>query len=36
MTATTLAGRRLLADLHQRHGEIEAALALGMQPGEAI
>jgi putative ABC transport system permease protein len=29
MTATSLAGRRALDDLHQRRGEYEAALALG-------
>jgi putative ABC transport system permease protein len=29
MTATSLAGRRALDDLQQRHGEYEAALALG-------
>lgn len=30
MTATTLAGRRALDELHTRHGEYEAGLALGM------
>lgn len=30
MTATTLAGRRALDELHLRHGEYEAALALGL------
>ncbi|GAB3678454.1 ABC transporter permease [Saccharopolyspora tripterygii] len=30
LTATTLAGRRLLDELHQRHGEVEAALSLGL------
>jgi putative ABC transport system permease protein len=29
MTATSLAGRRALDELHNRHGEYEAALALG-------
>jgi putative ABC transport system permease protein len=36
MTATTLTGRRLLADIRQRHGEIDAALALGLEPRQAI
>lgn len=35
MTATTLAGRRALADLSAREGEVDAALALGLQPREA-
>lgn len=30
MTATALAGRRLLEELRQRNGEVEAALSLGM------
>lgn len=30
MTATTLAGRRALDELHSRHGEYEAALAVGL------
>lgn len=30
MTATALAGRRLLEELRQRRGEVEAALSLGM------
>lgn len=36
MTATSLAGRRLLDELHHRHGEVEAALALGFLPRDAI
>lgn len=32
MTATTLAGRRALDELSSRHGEYEAALALGFLP----
>jgi putative ABC transport system permease protein len=35
MTATSLAGRRALDELHHRHGEYEAALALGFTPREA-
>ncbi len=35
MTATTLAGRRALADLRARLGEVEAGLALGLSPREA-
>ena len=35
MTASTLAGRRLLGELHQRNGEVEAALALGFPEPEA-
>ena len=35
MTATTLAGRRALDELHDRHGEYEAALALGFLPRSA-
>lgn len=35
MTATTLAGRRALDELRTRHGEYEAALALGLVPRAA-
>ena len=35
MTATSLAGRRALDELHARHGEYEAALALGFLPRDA-
>jgi putative ABC transport system permease protein len=35
MTATSLAGRRALDELAQRHGEYEAALALGMSDRDA-
>jgi putative ABC transport system permease protein len=35
MTATSLAGRRALDELRDRHGEYEAALALGFTPREA-
>ncbi len=35
MTATSLAGRRALDELRQRHGEYEAALALGFLPRDA-
>lgn len=35
MTATTLAGRRALDELHTRRGEYEAALALGFLPRAA-
>jgi putative ABC transport system permease protein len=35
MTATSLAGRRALDELHARHGEYEAALALGFTDREA-
>ena len=35
MSATSLAGRRLLDELDQRHGEVEAALALGFLPKDA-
>ncbi|GGI86156.1 hypothetical protein GCM10011581_24090 [Saccharopolyspora subtropica] len=35
LVATALAGRRLLDELHQRHGEVEAALALGLTGREA-
>lgn len=36
MMAVTLTGRRLLADLRQRTGEVEAALALGLTPRQAV
>jgi putative ABC transport system permease protein len=36
MTASTLAGRRLLADLSGRWGEIEAAVSLGLLPAAAV
>ncbi len=35
MSATSLAGRRMLDELEQRHGEVEAALALGLLPRDA-
>jgi putative ABC transport system permease protein len=35
LTATSLAGRRALDELTQRHGEVEAALALGFQDRDA-
>lgn len=35
MTATSLAGRRSLDELRDRHGEYEAALALGFLPRDA-
>jgi putative ABC transport system permease protein len=35
MTATSLAGRRALDELRNRHGEYEAALALGFMPRDA-
>ena len=35
MTATALAGRRALDDLHVRRGEVEAALSLGLLPRDA-
>jgi putative ABC transport system permease protein len=35
LTATALAGRRALAELRQRWGEVEAALALGLGEREA-
>ncbi|WP_245536926.1 ABC transporter permease [Thermomonospora curvata] len=35
MTATALAGRRALEELEVRHGEYEAALALGLLPRDA-
>ena len=36
MTATSLAGRRLRDELRQRAGEVDAALALGFLPREAV
>lgn len=36
MTATSLAGRRLFDELRQRRGEVEAALALGFRPRDAV
>lgn len=35
MSATSLAGRRMLDELTHRHGEVEAALALGFMPRDA-
>lgn len=35
LTATSLAGRRALDELTQRHGEVEAALALGLEDRDA-
>ena len=35
MTATALAGRRALDELHARRGEVEAALGLGLLPRDA-
>ncbi|MET8678247.1 ABC transporter permease [Streptomyces sp. NPDC004647] len=35
LTATVLAGRRALDELHSRYGEVEAALALGLLEREA-
>lgn len=35
MTATALAGRRALDELHTRRGEVEAALSLGLLPRDA-
>ena len=35
MTATSLAGRRTLDELAARHGEVEAALSLGLRPRDA-
>ena len=35
MTATSLSGRRVLDELRDRHGEYEAALALGFLPRDA-
>jgi uncharacterized protein (TIGR00245 family) len=36
MTATSLAGRRLRDELRDRRGEVEAALALGFLPRDAV
>lgn len=36
MTATTLAGRRMLAEYHTRYGEFEAALSIGLPPAGAF
>ena len=36
MTATSLAGRRLRDELSARRGEVEAALALGLFPRDAV
>jgi uncharacterized protein (TIGR00245 family) len=36
MTATSLAGRRLRDELASRRGEVEAALALGLLPRDAV
>jgi putative ABC transport system permease protein len=36
MTATSLAGRRLRDELRDRRGELEAALALGLLPRDAV
>ena len=36
MTATSLAGRRLHEELESRRGEVEAALALGLLPRDAV
>jgi putative ABC transport system permease protein len=36
MTATSLAGRRLRDELTRRRGEVEAALALGLLPRDAV
>ncbi len=36
MTATSLAGWRVREELVTRHGEVEAALSLGLTPREAI
>ncbi|MCX4685319.1 ABC transporter permease [Kitasatospora purpeofusca] len=35
LTATSLSGRRALDELRQRHGEVEAALALGFEERDA-
>ncbi|MDX3849954.1 ABC transporter permease [Streptomyces sp. AK02-01A] len=35
LTATVLAGRRALDELTQRHGEVEAAMALGLEDRDA-
>ena len=36
MTATTLAGQRMIDELSRRRGEYEAALSLGMVPRDAV
>jgi putative ABC transport system permease protein len=36
MTATTLTGRRLVSDLRDRFGEVEAGLAVGLLPDQAV
>lgn len=36
MNATSLAGRRILEELHARHGEYEAALSLGFMVRDAV
>ena len=36
MTATTLAGQRMIDELRRRRGEYEAALSLGMVPRDAV
>ena len=36
MTASSLAGRRLFDELRQRRGEVEAALAVGFLPRDAV
>ncbi|WP_346621519.1 ABC transporter permease [Blastococcus montanus] len=36
MSATSLAGRRLRDELNRRHGEVEAALALGLPPRDSV
>lgn len=36
MTVTVLAGRRALEELETRHGEVEAGLAIGLLPREAV
>ena len=36
MTATSLAGKRALDELHLRHGEYEAGLALGLSERDAV
>jgi putative ABC transport system permease protein len=36
MNATTLAGRRLLAEYHTRYGEFEAGLSIGLLPRDAF
>ncbi|MCF6745409.1 ABC transporter permease [Blastococcus sp. KM273128] len=36
MTATSLAGRRLREEIGQRRGEVEAALAVGLLPRDAV